>query len=91
MSDINPESTADRASTQLADHECLNANELAAYLRVNRKTVYQYAAQLVIPCQRLGRRLVFSRAAVAAWLARTSTVESSPAFARGQRQRASNR
>jgi excisionase family DNA binding protein len=53
-----------------AVHDCLNADELAAYLRVNRKTVYAYAGSGVLPCGRLGRRLVFSRAAIAAWLAR---------------------
>lgn len=50
--------------------ECMSAHELAAYLRVNRKTVYEYAARNVIPCRRLGRRLVFSRPAIVAWLAR---------------------
>lgn len=52
------------------EHECLNANELARYLRVNRKTVYEYASNGVIPCRRLGRRLLFSRTAIVAWLAR---------------------
>lgn len=91
MSDISSTLAVSQARTQLTDHECLNANELAAYLRVNRKTVYQYAARLVIPCQRLGRRLVFSRSAVNAWLARTSTVETHPGFARDRRQRPANR
>ena len=49
-------------------HECLTAMELASWLRVNRKMVYEYAARNVIPCRRLGRRLVFSRVAVAEWL-----------------------
>jgi hypothetical protein len=35
--------------------------------------VYEYAARKVIPCRRLGRRLVFSRAAIAAWLAGSPT------------------
>jgi excisionase family DNA binding protein len=47
----------------------MTAKELASWLRVNRKTVYEYAGRNVIPCRRLGRRLVFSRVAVAAWLA----------------------
>jgi excisionase family DNA binding protein len=51
----------------------MTANELASWLRVNRKTVYEYAARKVIPCQRLGRRLVFHRGAILAWLARPST------------------
>jgi excisionase family DNA binding protein len=50
--------------------ECMRADELATYLRVNRKTVYEYAARNIIPCRRLGRRLVFSRSAILAWLAR---------------------
>jgi excisionase family DNA binding protein len=59
-----------RATPFIAAHDCLNANELAAYLRVNRKTVYAYAGTGAIPCARLGRRVVFSRAAIVAWLAR---------------------
>ena len=48
--------------------ECLRADQLAKFLGVNRKTVYEYAARNVIPHQRLGRRIVFSRAQVVAWL-----------------------
>ncbi len=47
--------------------ECLKAEELARFLGVTRKTVYEYAARGVIPCGRLGRRVVFSRAQVVAW------------------------
>jgi excisionase family DNA binding protein len=57
-------------SAGVIEHDCMNANELARYLRVNRKTVYEYAGNGLIPCRRLGRRLLFSRAAVVAWLAR---------------------
>jgi excisionase family DNA binding protein len=78
----NPTSRVDSASVE---HECITASELASWLRVNRKTVYEYAARNVIPCRRLGRRLVFSRPAVAAWLARSSTADVSPAFASGRR------
>jgi excisionase family DNA binding protein len=56
------------------ERECMTAKELASWLRVNRKTVYEYAARNVIPCRRLGRRLVFSRQAVVAWLARSPAV-----------------
>jgi excisionase family DNA binding protein len=48
----------------------MRADALAEFLGVNRKTVYEYASRNVIPCRRLGRRLVFSRAAILAWLAR---------------------
>lgn len=68
--DLNAAVRADGASRE---HECVTADELASWLRVNRKTVYEYAARNVIPCRRLGRRLVFSRPAIAAWLARSST------------------
>ncbi len=48
--------------------ECFRADQLARFLGVNRKTVYEYAARNVIPHRRLGRRIVFSRAQVVAWL-----------------------
>ena len=48
--------------------ECFRADQLARFLGVNRKTVYEYAARNVIPHRRLGRRIVFSRAHVVAWL-----------------------
>jgi excisionase family DNA binding protein len=71
-------STAVRAENPGVEHECMTAEELASWLRVNRKTVYEYAARNVIPCRRLGRRLVFLRPAVVAWLARSSTVDPAP-------------
>ena len=48
--------------------EVLTADEVAAMLRVNRKTIYEAAQRGDIPHQRLGRRLVFERGAVLAWL-----------------------
>lgn len=59
-----------RTALAASDQECMTANEVAAYLRVNRKTVYEYAGSGVIPCRRIGRRLVFSRSAIVAWLTR---------------------
>lgn len=49
--------------------EVLNAEEVAVFLRVDRKTVYEYASRGRIPHQRLGKRLLFSRSALVAWLA----------------------
>jgi excisionase family DNA binding protein len=68
--------TGSANSTTDADveHDCMTAQELASWMRVDRKTVYEYAARNVIPCRRLGRRLVFLRPAVVAWLARSPTV-----------------
>jgi excisionase family DNA binding protein len=51
-----------------AERECMNADELAKFLGVNRKTVYAYAMRGVIPHRRLGRRIVFSRSQVVSWL-----------------------
>jgi excisionase family DNA binding protein len=65
--------TAIRAHVANDGHECMTAKELASWLRVDRKTVYEYAARSVIPCRRLGRRLVFLRPAITAWLAGSST------------------
>src|SRR6185436_3017637 len=74
---VSPASyTEDSGAT--VEHDCMTAQELASWMRVDRKTVYEYAARNVIPCRRLGRRLVFSRPAVAAWLARASTLNAPP-------------
>ncbi len=48
--------------------EILCATEVAAWLRVDRKTIYNAAARGKIPHQRLGKRLLFRRGAVVAWL-----------------------
>jgi excisionase family DNA binding protein len=57
-------------SSSSDDHhaEVMNADEVAAFLRVDRKTVYDYAARGELPFRRLGRRLLFSRSALVAWL-----------------------
>lgn len=55
------------------EQDCMTAREVASWLRVERKTVYEYASKRMIPCQRLGRRIVFHRAALVAWLAGSST------------------
>jgi excisionase family DNA binding protein len=51
-----------------AEPECMRADQLAKFLGVDRKTVYAYAAANAIPHRRLGRRIVFSRSQVVAWL-----------------------
>lgn len=45
------------------------ADELAGLLGVDRKTVYEFATRGEIPCRRLGRRILFPRAAIERWLA----------------------
>ena len=49
--------------------DVMNADEVAALLRVDRKTVYDAAGRGHVPHRRLGKRLVFSRAALLDWLA----------------------
>jgi excisionase family DNA binding protein len=50
--------------------EVLTADEIAKMLRVDRKTVYEAAQRGELPHRRLGRRLLFERGAVLAWLRR---------------------
>lgn len=48
--------------------EVMNANDVAAFLGVDRKTVYDYANRGAIPHRRLGKRMLFSRSALIQWL-----------------------
>jgi len=43
--------------------------DVARWLGVNRKTVYDAVNRRELPCARLGRRVILSRAAITAWLA----------------------
>ena len=61
----------DRADAGLRpghDAEVMDADEVAAFLGVDRNTVYDYAGRGEIPHRRLGKRLLFSRSALVAWL-----------------------
>jgi excisionase family DNA binding protein len=49
--------------------DVLTADEVAAWFRVDRKTVYDAAGRGELPHRRLGKRLLFSRAALVDWLA----------------------
>ena len=48
--------------------DVLGADEVAALLKLSRNSVYQAAGRGEIPCRRVGRRFVFSRAALMSWL-----------------------
>ena len=50
------------------ESDVMNADEVAAFLGVDRTTVYDFAGRGVIPHQRLGKRLLFRRGALVAWL-----------------------
>ncbi len=51
-----------------SDPDILDAVEVAAMLGLDRKTVYESASRNEIPHRRIGRRLLFYRPAVVAWL-----------------------
>jgi excisionase family DNA binding protein len=48
--------------------EIMTADEVAAFLGVDRNTVYDYAGRGLIPHQRLGKRILFARGALLSWL-----------------------
>ena len=50
------------------DAEVMCAEDVAAFLGVDRNTVYDYAGRGTIPCRRLGKRLLFHRPALVSWL-----------------------
>ncbi|MFN0248755.1 MAG: helix-turn-helix domain-containing protein [Kofleriaceae bacterium] len=50
------------------ESDVMTADEVAAFLGVDRNTVYDFAGRGVIPHQRLGKRLLFRRGAVVSWL-----------------------
>ncbi len=54
-----------------ANRDVMTADEVAAFLGVDRNTVYDYAGRGVIPHQRLGKRILFRRGALVQWLDRS--------------------
>ncbi len=48
--------------------DVMTADDVAAFLGVDRNTVYDFAGRGVIPHRRLGKRLLFRRGAVVSWL-----------------------
>jgi len=50
------------------DRDVMTADEVAAFLGVDRNTVYDCAGRGVIPHQRLGKRVLFRRGALVSWL-----------------------
>ncbi len=51
-----------------SERDVMTADEVAAFLGVDRNTVYDYANRGVIPHQRLGKRILFRRGALVTWL-----------------------
>lgn len=54
------------STTPLRD--AMTADEVAAFLAVDRKTVYAAVLRNDIPHRRMGKRILFSRDALALWL-----------------------
>lgn len=65
-------------STAIADlPPFCSASEVAALLRISRATAYRMATQGEIPCIRLGKRIIFSRDHLSAWIDKTIGGENS--------------
>ena len=62
----SPPSVADADRSHRGD--IMTADEVAEYLGVDRNTVYEYAARGAIPHKRLGKRMIFRRGSIIAWL-----------------------
>lgn len=54
-----------------ATQDVMKVDEVASWLRVNRKTIYDAVERGDIPSRRLGRRVILSRTAIQAWLGGT--------------------
>jgi PTS system nitrogen regulatory IIA component len=52
----------------MAEHEILTLEEVAAYLRVSERTVYDWANKGEIPCGKLGTTWRFKRSEVEKWV-----------------------
>lgn len=48
--------------------DIMSASEVGAFLGLSRNSVYEAAGRGEIPHRRVGRRLLFSRAALVSWL-----------------------
>jgi excisionase family DNA binding protein len=64
---------AEEAMASRHESEVMDVPAVAAFLQVNRKTVYEYAGRGLIPCRRLGKRILFSRSALVSWLGSCKT------------------
>jgi excisionase family DNA binding protein len=65
---IEPAPAAPPLAATDSDRDVMTADEVAAFLGVDRNTVYDYAGRGVIPHQRLGKRILFRRGALVSWL-----------------------
>jgi excisionase family DNA binding protein len=66
---LAPRATSESDGTPPCDPCIMTVDEIAALLRLNRKTVYELARQGKIPVRRIGRSLRASRESLLRWLA----------------------
>jgi len=64
-----PPSPSPSQETANPKPDVLNVEEVAAYLRIPRSSVYKLAKHRRIPSQKAGRQWRFSRKAIDDWLA----------------------
>ena len=69
----SPTSISPSSRPSHEERATLSAHEVAELLGVNPKTVYEAASRGQIPSRRLGRRVLFPRAAIEAWLCGSTT------------------
>jgi excisionase family DNA binding protein len=58
----------DRDAGERLSKEVLSASQAAELLGVSRQSLYEAAGRKEIPHRRIGKRFVFSRAALLAWV-----------------------
>lgn len=46
----------------------MNLKEAAQFLRVSTSVIYQLNARKKIPCRKIGRKIIFSRSELTAWV-----------------------
>lgn len=66
--EVLPPTSAPPLAPAESDRDVMTTDEVAAFLGVDRNTVYDYAGRGVIPHQRLGKRILFRRGALVSWL-----------------------
>ncbi len=58
--------------------QVLTIDELSAYLKIPKSTVYKLAQEGKVPCQKVGRHWRFRKEAIDRWLEESRPNESSP-------------
>ena len=65
-----------RSNDNLGD--VLTIEELAAYLKISKSTLYKLTRRGEVPCQKIGRHWRFRKEAIDRWLEETRAVDPNP-------------